>query len=175
MFQWIFTNLFQSVQLRLFANLASLFKTQKKWNNILFFQETVKEFQTVFHWFDSKLCTCVCLQSNKRNSRPQNVTSSQRNHNVTVFRYSDFKFGITSVLNLHCIGLRQFNRLRVSDIDKPIEFVSWLALIDAVHITIKQGRNQLFISGRAVFMKFHSMTSSCLFNRGTTFFANGHI
>jgi len=32
-----------------------------------------------------------------------------------------------------------------------------------------QGRNQLFISGGATFMKFHSMTSSCSFNRGTTF------
>jgi len=32
-----------------------------------------------------------------------------------------------------------------------------------------QGRNQLFISGGLIFMKFHSMTSSCLFNRGTTF------
>jgi len=36
-------------------------------------------------------------------------------------------------------------------------------------INLKQGRNQLFISGEAIFMKFHSMTSSCLFNRGTTF------
>ena len=33
-----------------------------------------------------------------------------------------------------------------------------------------QGRNQLFISGGgAIFMIFHSMTSSCLFKRGTTF------
>ena len=32
-----------------------------------------------------------------------------------------------------------------------------------------QGRNQLFISGGAIFIKFHSMTSLCLFNRGTTF------
>ena len=32
-----------------------------------------------------------------------------------------------------------------------------------------QGRNQHLISGGAIFMKFHSMTSSCLFNRGTTF------
>jgi len=32
----------------------------------------------------------------------------------------------------------------------------------------EQGRNQLF-GGGAVFTKFHSMTSSCLFNRGTTF------
>jgi len=31
------------------------------------------------------------------------------------------------------------------------------------------GRNQLFISGGAIFIKFHSMTSSCSFNRGTTF------
>jgi len=34
---------------------------------------------------------------------------------------------------------------------------------------VKQGRNQLFISGGAIFMKFHSMTPSCLLNRGTTF------
>jgi len=27
----------------------------------------------------------------------------------------------------------------------------------------------LFILGGAIFIKFHSMTSSCLFNRGTTF------
>ena len=33
----------------------------------------------------------------------------------------------------------------------------------------KQGRNQIFISGVAIFMKFHLMTSSCLFNRGITF------
>jgi len=32
-----------------------------------------------------------------------------------------------------------------------------------------QGRNQLFISGEAIFINFHSMTSSCLFNRDTTF------
>jgi len=33
-----------------------------------------------------------------------------------------------------------------------------------------QGRNQLFISGGgAILKKFHSMTSSCLLNRGTTF------
>jgi len=32
-----------------------------------------------------------------------------------------------------------------------------------------QGRNQFFISGGTIFMNFHSMTSSCLFNRGTTF------
>jgi len=32
------------------------------------------------------------------------------------------------------------------------------------------GRNQLFISGGgAIFTKFYLMTSSCLFNRGTTF------
>jgi len=31
------------------------------------------------------------------------------------------------------------------------------------------GRNQLFISGGAIFMKFHSMTSSYLSNRVTTF------
>jgi len=38
------------------------------------------------------------------------------------------------------------------------------------HCTCKnQGCNQLFISGGAIFMKFHLMTSSCLFNRGTTF------
>jgi len=35
------------------------------------------------------------------------------------------------------------------------------------HCTCWQGRNQLFIWG-AIFMKFHSITSSCLFNRGTT-------
>ena len=34
------------------------------------------------------------------------------------------------------------------------------------HVT--QGRNQLFISGGPIFIKFHSMTSLCLFNRGTT-------
>jgi len=33
----------------------------------------------------------------------------------------------------------------------------------------RQGRNQLFISGKAIFMKFHSMTSSYLSNRGITF------
>jgi len=32
-----------------------------------------------------------------------------------------------------------------------------------------QGRNQLLISGDASIMKFHSMTSLCLFNRSTTF------
>ena len=32
----------------------------------------------------------------------------------------------------------------------------------------RQGRNQLFISGLGNFMNFQSMTSSCLFNRGTT-------
>jgi len=36
-------------------------------------------------------------------------------------------------------------------------------------ITVEQGSNQLFISGGLIFMKFHSMTSWCLFNRGTTF------
>jgi len=36
-------------------------------------------------------------------------------------------------------------------------------------INVHQERNQLFISGGAIFMKFHSMTSSCLFNRSTTF------
>jgi len=36
-------------------------------------------------------------------------------------------------------------------------------------LSSQQGRNQLFISGRAIFMNFHSMTSSCLFNHGTTF------
>jgi len=35
--------------------------------------------------------------------------------------------------------------------------------------SVQQGRNQLFISGGAIFMKFHSMTSSCLFNRSATF------
>jgi len=34
---------------------------------------------------------------------------------------------------------------------------------------LNQGNNQLFISRGAIFMKFHSMTSSCSFNRGTTF------
>ena len=33
----------------------------------------------------------------------------------------------------------------------------------------EQGRNQLFISRGAIFVKFHSMTSSFSFNRGTTF------
>ena len=43
------------------------------------------------------------------------------------------------------------------------------------HVTVEsshihgQRRNQLFISVGAIFIKFHSMTSSCLFNRGTTF------
>jgi len=32
-----------------------------------------------------------------------------------------------------------------------------------------EGRNQLFISMGAIFMNFHKMTSSCLFNHGTTF------
>jgi len=32
-----------------------------------------------------------------------------------------------------------------------------------------QGRNQLFILGEGIFIKFHSLTSSCLFNRGTNF------
>ena len=32
-----------------------------------------------------------------------------------------------------------------------------------------QGRNQLFISGGTIFINFHSMASSWLFNRGTTF------
>jgi len=36
-------------------------------------------------------------------------------------------------------------------------------------IVLVQGRNQLFISGGTIFMKFHSMTPSCLLNRGTTF------
>jgi len=36
------------------------------------------------------------------------------------------------------------------------------------YIHHQQGRNQLFISGGTIFMNFHSMTSSCLFNRGTT-------
>jgi len=34
---------------------------------------------------------------------------------------------------------------------------------------VDQGRNQLFISVGAIFMKFHSMTSSYLSNCGTTF------
>jgi len=38
------------------------------------------------------------------------------------------------------------------------------------NVSITRGRNQLFISeGGGFFMKFHSMTSSCFFNRGTTF------
>jgi len=36
-------------------------------------------------------------------------------------------------------------------------------------LTIQAGGNQLFISRGAIFMKFHSTTSSCLFKRGTTF------
>jgi len=36
-----------------------------------------------------------------------------------------------------------------------------------------QGRNQRLILGRAIFMKFHSITSSCLFNRGTNFSQTG--
>ena len=43
------------------------------------------------------------------------------------------------------------------------------ALLWGRHYGLCQGRNQLFISGGAIFMKFHLMTSSCLFNRGTTF------
>jgi len=43
------------------------------------------------------------------------------------------------------------------------------------HITSgHHGRNQFFISG-GNFTKFHSMTSSCLFNRGTTFRKRSHI
>ena len=42
-------------------------------------------------------------------------------------------------------------------------------LIRKITSILQQGRNQLFISGGGSFMKFHSMTSSCLFNRGTTF------
>jgi len=38
---------------------------------------------------------------------------------------------------------------------------------------LHQGRNQHFISGGAMFMKFHSMTSSCLFNYDTTFSQTG--
>jgi len=39
-----------------------------------------------------------------------------------------------------------------------------------------QGRNQVFTSEGAIFMKCHSMTSSCLFNQPWyNFFANGHI
>jgi len=37
------------------------------------------------------------------------------------------------------------------------------------NFTWKQGRNQLFISGGSIFVKFHSMTSSYLSNHGTTF------
>jgi len=57
----------------------------------------------------------------------------------------------------------------------PITEVFWeklLIWLQAVLFGINspgQGRNQLFISGGAIFMKFYSMTSSCLFNRGTTF------
>jgi len=44
------------------------------------------------------------------------------------------------------------------------------------HVVLKKGRNQRFISGGgAIFTKFHSMTSSCLFNRGTTFCKRSHI
>jgi len=43
---------------------------------------------------------------------------------------------------------------------------SWYWLIPG---GANQGRNQLFISGGAIIMKFYSMMSSCLFNRGTTF------
>jgi len=58
-------------------------------------------------------------------------------------------------------------------------FLSWEVLLVGsklfIHVTkistftLRHGGNQLFISGEASFMKFHSMTSSFLFNRGITF------
>ena len=48
---------------------------------------------------------------------------------------------------------------------KELETCEWTIIV-----WCEQGRNQLFISGGgAIFMIFRSMTSPCLFNRGTTF------
>jgi len=47
--------------------------------------------------------------------------------------------------------------------------LSFISSLCSANNAFHQRRNQLFISGGAIFMKFHSMTSSCLFNRGTTF------
>ena len=40
---------------------------------------------------------------------------------------------------------------------------------EVLGMRLHQGRNQLFISGEAIFMNFHLLTSSFLFNHGTTF------
>ena len=52
---------------------------------------------------------------------------------------------------------------------RSCEHVCFERTLFNISIYCNQGRNQLLISGGAVFMHFHSMTSSCLFNRGTTF------
>jgi len=39
----------------------------------------------------------------------------------------------------------------------------------SVKYIVDQGDNQLFTSEGALFMKFHSITPTCLFNRDTTF------
>ena len=46
-------------------------------------------------------------------------------------------------------------------------YVTWRVATTLAY-ALFQGRNQL-ISGVAIFMKFNSITASCLFNRGTTF------
>jgi len=61
----------------------------------------LKQFHIVFNLIYSKLCNCLCLKCNKRDSRHQNVITWQRNHNVSM--YNDFNYGIASVLTLHCI------------------------------------------------------------------------
>ena len=50
-----------------------------------------------------------------------------------------------------------------------LEFKIPVAKINFLHDPIAGAQPALHFGGGAIFMKFHLMTSSCLFNRGTTF------
>jgi len=66
----------------------------------------------------------------------------------------------------HCIFLKNTNEHVARKTSKPLTQV---LVFGCKYQRFEQGSNHLFISeGGAIFMNFHSMTSSCLFNRGKT-------
>ena len=75
-----------------------------------------------------------------------------------------------SFLNLGLDRTKWVQRVSLKGCAKVWRVVPFCVLIKCITLFgTSQGRNQLFISARTIFMKFHSMTSSSLLNRGTPF------
>ena len=88
--------------------------------------------------------------------------------NVTLPLFSQYKGTRTASRAKHSFSNNVALLSARSGISRSLNKVVMFMKTCRYHVT-GQGPNQLFILWWAIFMKFHSMTSSCLFNRGTTF------